>query len=45
MDLSGTGYGEGWVDLRWLMIYFGGEISIVLADGLVKRVKGRDTQV
>lgn len=45
LDLSDTGDGEGWVELRWLMIYFGGEGSIGLADGLMERVKGRDAHI
>ena len=42
LDLSDTGDGEGWVDLRW---YFGGEGTIGLADGLMERVKGRDAHI
>lgn len=45
LDLIGTGDGEGGVDLRLLVTYFGGEIATGLADGLVERVKGRDAQI
>lgn len=45
LDLNSIGNGEGWVDLRWLMIYFGCKIATGLADGLVERVKWRDTQI
>ena len=35
-----TGDGEGWVDLKRLMICFGGKMAIGLADGLWRESKG-----